>query len=74
MKTIPVVTAVAVVGLIATSLVVPPDRIIVGLLLAFAAVAHSMALLMWIGLMGLTGWIVFHFLSHGTDHHSPSHV
>ncbi len=74
MKTIPVLTAVAVVGLIATSLIVPPDRLVVGLLLTVSALAHSMALMMWVGLMSLAGWIAFHFLSHGADHHAPTPV
>ncbi len=74
MKTIPVLTAVAVVGLIATSLIVPPDRLVVGLLLTVSALAHSMALMMWVGLMSLAGWIAFHFLSHGADRHAPTPV
>ncbi len=74
MKTTPVVTSVALIALIATSLIVPPDRFAVGLLMAVSAFAHVMALLMWIGLMGLAGWIAFHFFSHGADHHAPSAV
>ncbi|MBF0162630.1 MAG: hypothetical protein HQL88_10115 [Magnetococcales bacterium] len=64
MKTIPL-TCVAGVGLLSVLWVVPMDRLAVVLFVAIVTIAHTMAVLLWVSLMALAGWLVWFFCKHG---------